>query len=156
MPAPNFLFNHEQLEAMLGVPNTSKVLISLASIPSLETGKPETYLFAQAADAAGIINEHARPVIACPDPPGWKEKEDIHFVSHDQLRSSQKFEITVETLKPQLATNAFVPPFPNTRKQVSVSFDSEIVGGNLVLFVPFIMKDASGAPVGVPVRATAV
>jgi hypothetical protein len=147
------LFNHDQLLQLTNGSGGPRIVLSLCGLPSLppDTLKSETYICAEVANDNDVPNPQFRPVVACPDPPGWGVGEDMRIITHEQLLQAARFSMPVAQLHQELAKNLHIP---GGIRQVSVEFDARVAGANPTrkFFVSFIIRDAAGAVVpGVPV-----
>jgi hypothetical protein len=154
MAALEFKFNKAQLEALINLTKNGKISVSMCSIPDDGPGgKMELYLCAIAHDAQGNVRKDIRPIIGCPFPPPWNEENDLFIIDHASLVTAPKFVADAASLIRELPKNLHVPGTKGHNEVTALLEADTPVGGDLVTFVTFQMKDAAATPVGIPIKA---
>jgi hypothetical protein len=142
-----FAFDKREFQALVEDPATSFIVISVGSLKENNPEKPEepekseTYFFAQSYDPKSKLNDHLRPLIACPNPPGWLPGTAALMVTHTQLNHAPKFKFAAAELKQKLPTSLF--------KGINGEEVFAVLAGNslqtgLSVEMSFCTKDAAG------------
>lgn len=141
-------FNQDELMELTGAAGNNNIVVSFCSMPS----ENELHFCATALKEDGSINTSAAVIIGCPYPPGWEPDLNANAeVTHTSVGTGPKFFLKANILGAILPSNSHSP---NKINQVSAILDSELnANGELEFFVSFVMKDASGRPVGNMLRA---
>lgn len=158
---PEYNFNREELVELLDktLAKDPKGKIAL-SFTTFKRGTPpvvELYMAALSLREDGTINKDIRPIVACPNPPGWRIGDGLVFVSHDDLTSGPQFMAQASAVTQVVNQNLNIF---NGRNQFSIQLNSEITTPQigepeLISFVSFVAKDGAGNPIpNAAVRAT--
>jgi hypothetical protein len=139
-----FSFNQQELEGLIKAFPAHKVVVSIGSFKEGNPPKSEMYFFAQVYDANNVLNKAARPITACPNPPGWLIEEGLINVSHEQLEFAPKFEFEAAALTALLPQNDFDQ---GNGREICVALTVTIKPGALDLLMQFHAKDKAGAAV---------
>lgn len=139
-----FAFEQRDLDGLIKTFPGHKVVVSIGSFKEGNPPKSKMYFFAQMYDANNVLNKAARPITACPNPPGWRIEDALTSVSHEQLEFAPKFEFDPAGLTALLPQNDFDQ---GNGKEICVALTVTIKPGSLDLLVQFHAKDKAGAAI---------